>query len=275
MLTFQKNDVVTDPFPHIISPSVLDPSFYQALRKDFPSATTFDEQKQESGVKGSRTGQGFDIYRGDQRYDDLVKSSEAWREFDAFINSPRFVEKFLELFGDYLDEFGINCDISPDQYDRDNVEGREVLTPKETLGDSIQRLGRIFTGGRRSAENVGLFTRLDIHKALTGYAKAVHCDRPNRLCSLIIYFCDAEKAGLKGGDLTIHKHVENKKPTKYERHPKAEDAPVIATLRPKENLGVFFPCCNNSYHGVTAVETPGVERDYLYINISGDTKSLW
>ena len=122
---------------------------------------------------------------------------------------------------------------------------------------------------------MNLFTRLDIHKALQGYNKTVHCDRANRLASFVMYFVDAEKEGIEGGTLTIHKHRVQKKPQDYERHPKPEDAPVVGTLRPKENMGVIFTCNNNSYQGVEGMKSNGKERDYLYINISGDADTLW
>ena len=122
---------------------------------------------------------------------------------------------------------------------------------------------------------VELFTRLDIHKSTGGYAKPPHCDRPNRLCSLIVYFTDAEAIKMDGGDLLIFKHKQPKPVTEYERHPRPDDVNLVAQLRPKANLGVFFPCQNNSYHGVTPVLSKGLERDFLYINISGRPRTLW
>ena len=120
-----------------------------------------------------------------------------------------------------------------------------------------------------------MFTRLDIHKSRGGYAKVPHCDRPNRLASLIVYFTDAEQVGLEGGDLQIFAHKDKRKARDYERHPHPENVREVARLRPKENLGVFFPCQNNSYHGVTEVLSKEIDRDYLYINISARTRSLW
>ena len=181
---------------------------------------------------------------------------------------------FLNLFGELIEQSQIRARIDPSAYRRELVEGREGMTKNATFSDRMETVKRKLLPST-GKKDVTLFTRLDIHKALTGYSKAVHCDRPNRLCSFIVYFVDAEKIGLEGGDLTIHAHRQNKSAKNYERHPKPEDAPVVATLRPKENLGVLFPCCNNSYHGVTAVRSTGIERDYLYINISGDAKSLW
>ena len=127
----------------------------------------------------------------------------------------------------------------------------------------------------RQAAPVSLFTRLDIHRSVGGYAKPPHCDRPNRLCSLIVYFTDAQASGLEGGDLLVFKHTQAKPVSAYERHPRPEAVTQIASLRPAPNLGVFFPCQNNSYHGVTEVKSRGIERDFLYINISGRSRSLW
>lgn len=275
MLNVTAADVKTSPFPHVLSNQILDPDFYKALRADYPTAAIFEDQKSETGMTGSRTGQGFDIYRGDTAYDTLIKSSEAWAEFDAWINSVAFVDKFLELFGPHLDTFGCRAEILPEKYDRGIVEGREGMTVNPTASERIGSLMKSFMPRKKSIGAVDLFTRLDIHKALKGYEKKVHCDRANRLCSFVMYFVDAEKEGIKGGTLTLHEHREKKAPEDYERHPKEEDAPVIATVTPKENTGVIFTCNNNSYHGVTAMESNGAERDYLYINISGDTKALW
>ena len=268
------SDVKTDPFPHVVSEEFLDPDLYSRLRADYPTEAFFEDQKNATGLSGSRTGQGFDIYRGDMTYDRLIGKSDAWAEFDAWINSGAFVNAFIESFGPHLEEFGCRADIMTHKYDRGLVEGREGMTAKPTLHDRFNSLTRGFRGNRSLGE-VNLFTRLDIHKAMKGYNKAVHCDRPNRLCSLVLYFVDAEKEGIEGGTLTLHKHVQKKAMSDYERHPRPEDAPVVATLTPKENMGVWFACCNNSYHGVNAMVSNGKARDYLYINISGQGDSLW
>ena len=269
-----RSDVKTDPFPHVISEEFLNPELYSRLRADYPTEAFFEDQKNVTGLSGSRTGQGFDIYRGDMTYDRLIATSDAWAEFDAWINSTAFVDAFMECFGPHLEEFGCRADIQSTNYDRGLVERRESMTARPTLRDRYNSLMRGFRSNRSIGE-VNLFTRLDIHKAMKGYNKAVHCDRPNRLCSLVLYFVDAEKEGIEGGTLTLHKHVKKKAIMDYERHPRPEDAPVVATLTPKENMGVWFACCNNSYHGVNAMVSNGKARDYLYINISGQGNWLW
>lgn len=275
MLQMERSNVNSAPFPHAVKDGILPTELFRALRADFPSAQWFEEHNGETGGKGSRVGKGsgFDIYRGDSTYETLIKTSPAWAELDAYINSPAFIGKFLELFGDQLTELGCSASVTPDAYDREHIEPRDLLTEQKTVKDRIQAvLPKAFT---RSKKDVTLFTRLDIEKSMAGYAKPPHCDRPNRLCSLIIYFTDMKAKGIEGGELNIYALKTPKAPSAHPRHPRPEDVDVVATLTPKENLGVFFPCSNNSYHGVNAITTPGCERDFLYINISTDNASAW
>ncbi|MDG6079093.1 2OG-Fe(II) oxygenase [Erythrobacter litoralis] len=276
MLNISRNDVQQAPFPHVVKKGILDLDLYKALRADFPSQDHFAGQTEISGSTGSRVGQGtgFDIYRGDKTYDRLIVTSPAWKQFDDWINSPAFVEKFLDVFGPDLDALGCSIRIESDAYDRGLVEGREVLTEKATLSDKAKNLShRLFSRSNDSSGN--LFTRLDIERSIGGYAKPPHCDRQNRLCSLIVYFTDMEAEGIEGGDLSLFRHKEKVDPRAHERHPRPSDVEAVATLRPEQNLGVFFPCSNNSYHGVSALRSQSAARDFLYINISTDRHSAW
>ncbi|MDB5423962.1 MAG: hypothetical protein JWQ29_1378 [Phenylobacterium sp.] len=275
MLEITSADVVADPFPHVIKDGILPADLYNALRADFPTADIFGGQKSVHGTAGSRTGSGFDIYRGDSAYGALTKRSKAWAEFDGFINSERFADAFRTVFAEHMDKIGLRVRVAESHIDPAYVEPRETLTETATFGDRVAQAANTVLDPFRNPKPVDLFTRLDIHKSMSGYAKKPHCDRPNRLCSLIVYFMDADEAALDGGDLLIFKHNQAKPVEKYERHPHPENVTQIAQLRPKPNLGVFFPCQNNSYHGVTQVQSQGVERDFLYINISGRTSSLW
>lgn len=278
MLNLTKPDVATSPFPHAVKQGILPAEIFAALKADFPRAETFAEQHAESGGVGSRVGKdtGFDIYRGDDSYDRLIARSPAWAEFDAWINSPAFVEKFVELFGDQLDALGCSVIVDPAAYDRNLVEQREVLTDTQSMSEKARDLLKgIFGGDKGRKQQVRLFSRLDIERSIGGYFKPPHCDRKNRLCSLIIYFTDLEAEGIEGGELNIYALKEKREPAKHVRHPRAEDVDVVATLKPKENLGVFFPCSNNSYHGVNALKSQSAARDFLYINISTDSDTAW
>ena len=275
MLQITSADVVAKPFPHVVKDGILPADLYKALRADFPDAGVFKGQSSSHGQAGSRTGSGFDVYRGDAAFTELTGRSAAWREFAAYINSEAFADTFRSVFADHLDNIGLRVDVRGSHINPQYCEPREVLTETATLGDKVASAINTITDPFRGVHPTELFTRLDVHKSLGGYAKTAHCDRPNRLASLIVYFTDAEKVGLEGGDLLLFEHKEAKPVRKYERHPSADNVNQIGQLRPRENLGVFFPCQNNSYHGVTPVVGSSVARDFLYINISGRTASLW
>ena len=276
MLQVTAADVVAEPFPHVIHDAILPPALYARLRAAYPTSASFEASSGETLGQGSRSGvgTGFDIYRGDAAYDALVANSAAWSEFDSFINSAAFIAQFLDVFGGHLDNAGCSSNIAASELREAYIEPRARLTDKMTVGDRIADVRHKLLGGNRD-RGIDLFTRLDIQKAIGGYKKPPHCDRPNRLCSLIIYFTDAKASGIEGGNLQIYKHKLAKPVQKYNRHPAENDVDVVAELTPKENLGVWFPCSNNSYHGVTPVTTQGAERDFLYINISGNIANLW
>ena len=279
MLAISKADVIDTPFPHVVKESILPQDLFDALKSDFPSNEAFAEQDTRSGGVGSRAGAGtgFDIYRGDAAYDLLVAKSSAWQEFDAWINSAAFVEKFLDVFGDRIDDLGVKVAIDPARYDRSVIEPREVLrdrlTPVERLWSVI---GKIINPKPRSdSQRPSLFSRLDIEQSIGGYAKPPHCDRRNRVCSLIVYFTDLGRMDGVGGELNIYQHTYQKSASEHERHPKPDQVSVVQAIVPKENLGVFFPCSNNSYHGVNALRDQSVKRNFLYINISTSDVDAW
>jgi hypothetical protein len=275
MLNVTKRDVVPDPFPHVVKQDILPAELFEALRRDFPGGEVFEEQRSVNGDAGSRTGNGFDVYRGDPAFASLTGRSSAWREFDAYINSDAFLETFRSVFADHLDSIGLRIQLAGSTVNSGYFEPRGRLTETATPLDRAFGLGLSLLDGVSKPHPVSLFTRLDIHRGVKGYAKSPHCDRPNRLCSLIIYFTDSEAAGIQGGELMLFKHRESRTVRQYERHPHKEDVIKVAELSPKPNLGVFFPCQNNSYHGVTPITSEGIPRDFLYINISGRSRSLW
>jgi len=277
MLQVHAGDVVANPYPHVVSEAMIEPGLFARLKADFPDSSIFEKVSAETASVGSRAGKGtgFDVYRGDAAYDALISRSDAWREFDAWINSPQFVAKYQEVFGSFADAMDIKADIGESVYERDYIEPREMLTDDEGFGERMYRLANQAVGGLRGRRPVQLFSRLDITRSLGGYATPPHCDRPHRLCSLIVYFSDAEETGLQGGDLLVFKAKKAGPIRTASRHPAADDVEVVAQLRPKANMGVFFPCCNTSYHGVTAVTSQGIPRDFLYINISGKSAGLW
>lgn len=265
LIDVSQADVKVEPYPHIIKQGFLNADLYQALIREFPSDALFEKNSKIGGRAGR------DLYRGDPAYDELMQKSEAWQHFNSYINSPAYVEFTLDLFGGLLGKF--DCIVDPNKASFcDHLEGREVLADSSRLGALRSNLVQKLKG---AAGKDDLFVRLDLGQAAVGYGKSIHCDRPNRLTSMLIYFCDADEIKMEGGELIIHEHLEKKPYRKYERHPKEEDTREIMRFRPKHNLGIFFMCSNNSYHSATAVTAQSGYRNFAYISVSSKASTIW
>ena len=195
--------------------------------------------------------------------------SPAWREFFGYMNSPRFVELILGLFGPFLPQMG--CRVDPDRARFvDYVEPREALREAGPLKRALRRLTR----GEPDPNE--LFVRFDLAQGRTGYHKPIHCDLPNRLVSFVLYFCDSEEDGVKGGELGLHELLEPRPLASTPRYPRPEQTREVARLQPKDNLGVIFLCSNNSYHSVTPLEGgPDGRRNFIYMNVSSRAPRIW
>jgi hypothetical protein len=261
ILDLRPADVVVDPFPHVLKQQMLRPDFYARLEREFPADAVFDGRPT---LIGARTGR--DLFRGDRDFESFLDRAPAWREFHDYINSAAFLDLTLALFAPHFERFG--CRVAPDR-------ARLVEHTESRFGLWWQSAKARFLGLHSAADPGEIFVRFDIEQSNQGYSKPVHCDLPNRLVSLIVYFSDADEIGLDGGDLRIHQHRERKPPRDYERYPKAEATRVIQTLRPRRNLGMFFLCSNNSYHSVTAVDSIRDYRRFVYLNLSSRADSIW
>lgn len=269
-LIVTKKDVVLDPFPHIMASPFLDPSFYARLKAEFPRDEIFDQNT----ILGGRTGR--DLYAGDDLYESFMRESPAWSEFRQFIDSQDYVDWIIELFGDQLENCACRAKKQSIHYQR-WIEKREILaeTPgrlKRVVAKAKKRLGIEETNTGPPDE---MFVRLDIAQASTGYEKVVHCDRPNRLSSMLIYFTNKEDIEMEGGDFSVHRHRKDLPITKYDRHPPKQDVETVSTMSPKENLGGVFLCCNNSYHSASAVTKSNGYREFVYISVASRARSVW
>jgi hypothetical protein len=264
-LTMTAADVSTDPFPHVIKDGFLDADLYRRLEAEFPPVELFEA----AAGPGGRAG--LDLYQDDPQYEEMLAASPAWREFYEFINSQRYVDALLDLFGAHFATFDCRVDPAKARFSP-YVEPRQELAEKSRLGRKLNELQTALAPGKNVND---LFVRLDLALGSVGYGKPVHCDRPNRLSSMLIYFCDADDIEMDGGELLIHRHKQTKPYRDHERHPKAEDLAEIERLRAHPNRGVFFLSSNNSYHSATEVKAQRDYRRFVYISISSRAKRCW
>ena len=272
VLMVTPEDVVESPFPHVFKEPFVRPDLFARLKAEFPKDDYFDRNTSLGGRAGR------DLYPGDELYAELLRVSSAWREFAGFVDSQDFIDLTLDLFGAYLEKNGCMADADKIHYNQ-WVEGRELLAAKAT---KIQRAsGKLKSAlGMNRPKDDGLdpnevFVRMDIAQGEPGYEKVVHCDRPNRLTSMLIYFCNKQDIGMEGGDFRVHKHKTEKHIDQYERHPKPDATEIVAKFEPRENFGGMFIGCNNSYHSATAVTKSDRYRDFVYSSVASRSMSLW
>lgn len=266
-----KADVVVDPFPHCFKQPFVQPDLFKRLKEEFPSDDYFDRNTSHGGRAGR------DLYPGDDLYEELLGNSPAWREFSDFVDSQAYIDLTLDLFGDHLADFGCIAEADKIKYEQ-WVESRDVLAATTSKVSRIAGKFKSAVGIQEKSDGAdpnNMFVRMDIAQGEVGYEKPVHSDRPNRLTSMLIYFCDKHEIGMEGGDFRVHKHKEDKHVDDYERHPKPSDTDVIASFEPKENFGGMFIGCNNSYHSATAVTRSDHYRNFVYSSVASRAKKLW
>ena len=270
LLTVRKQDLVVDPYPHLFKKPFIRPDFFARLKAEFPADDLFDRNSSVGGRAGR------DLYPGDRLYDEFLASSKPWREFADYIDSPAYVDLVLDLFGPHLAEYGCLADPSRIRY-------QHWIESREELAEGTSRISRIAFRVRnalglhrdRHLDPNDVFVRMDLAQAAVGYGKSIHCDRPNRLISMLIYFSDKDDIGMQGGDLRVHRHKERKPMERYERHPRDSVTEVVAEIEPAENLGGMFIGCNNSYHSATEILRTRGYRDFVYTSVASRSHRLW
>jgi hypothetical protein len=222
-------DVQPQPFPHVKRHGFVAPDVYRALRDSFPTCPP------SSGPTG------FSLYWGDEEYERLLDREPAWRALFETFHSQAFIEWGVRQFASVWPAERCLIDVSKARY----VPYREDRVDKE----------------RRALREVAhepheLWVRMDIHQGRVGYARGVHRDHARRLVSMLVYLCDPEENGMRGGELRLHAPG-------WRRW---VQRPVIVT--PRENLMIAFPCTSTSWHSVPRIRSMTRPRNYVQVHIS-------
>lgn len=221
------------PFVHVINDQFIRPDLYQQLCDSFPTCPP-------------RIGPtGFALYWGDERYDRLVTTNDAWSRLFSTFQSQAFIDWCLEQFADVWQAENCGIDLSKARY----VQYREDRIDKEraTL---------------RKVEHApdDLWVRMDIHQGQIGYDRPIHLDHARRLLSMYVYICDPSENEMAGGDLLLHSDQKNSKPA--------------ARISPRHNLMVAFPSTIRSFHSVSKVTSQQAPRNYIQVHVSSSV-DIW
>lgn len=229
MFDAQAASVRSAPFPHVLADQWLDADLYERLRRSFPPCPP------NSGPTG------FTLFAGDPDYDRLIAEDEAWARFHGGFPSQAFIDYALAAFADTFEGRAL-ADLSNARY----VSYRESREDKERSG-----LARV---EHRPDE---LWVRVDIMQGRTGYYRHPHLDHRRRALSMLVYFCDADEAGMTGGDLILH----------------ARGGGAV-TIRPRHNRMVMFPCAAGSIHSVSKIRRQSAPRNFVQVILSSSV-DLW
>jgi hypothetical protein len=216
------------PFPHMLADDWLEPGLYRRLRDSFPHCPP------NSGPTG------FTLFWGDPDYDRLIAENEAWGAFFRSFHCQSFVDQVLAAFPEVFAEARV--DLSRARYS----PYRESRQDKE-----LPMLSDV------GAAPDDLWVRVDIMQGRHGYARLPHLDHRRRAASMLIYFCDSDEAGMKGGDLVLHGR-----------------GGETVTVRPRHNRMVLFPCAADSLHSVTPIRRQSAPRNFVQIIVSS-CADLW
>jgi hypothetical protein len=218
-----------EPFPHCLVDDWLDAYLYRGLCASFPTCPP------NSGPTG------YTLFWGDGDYDRLIASSGPWADFFRRVHCQEFIDFALGAFADVFAREA-TVDLSRARY-APYCESREDKQREQLAATALAP--------------DDLWVRLDIMQGRRGYSRIPHLDHRRRALSMLVYFCDADEAGMKGGDLVLHG---------------ARGA--ARTVRPRHNRMVMFPCTAASLHSVSRISRQSAPRNFVQVTVSSAV-DLW
>jgi hypothetical protein len=220
----KKEQIITQPYPHLVIEDALPATLYQQLLNEYPALTTIN--------KGAQ-------FASNQRFSlsapDIInnpKISANWQELVRWHSSAEFFQQAIKLFDDHIKA------IYPDFE-------KQIGTIK------LLRTG-IRNGDDREQVDVMLDAQICINTpvvAKPSSVRRVHVDLPNKLLVGLYYLRDSADSST-GGDLEIcrfkYHHYRFNKASVDDR-----DIEVVKTIRYRANTLVMFINSIDSLHGVS------------------------
>lgn len=185
---------------------------------------------------------GFSVFQDDPTFAALLERVPAWRALFERTQSQAFVDHVLAQFPSVCGA-GTSVDLA----------GARFAAHVESRADKERR--HLPPTGLAPDD---LWVRFDILQGNVGYKRAPHTDHRRRAASMLIYFCDAAENEMLGGDLVLHD----------------ADGREAATVRPRHNRMVLFPCHNASVHSVSTILAQSAPRNFVQITVSSSV-DLW
>jgi len=260
--------VRSDPFPHLVTKQMLEPAAFEALRREFPPTDIFEANRRHAFRDGRASR--INLGRGDPLFDEFLSTSPAWRAFVDETNSPAFITRVYELFGEALESHGSRLAAKPYEF-----HGHVERPPTNLVYKACSKfhLVEAFDRFRAALDGNKLCVEFDIAWARNGYSTEAHVDNRNKLAAFVLYFGNI---GGSGGDFQVLKLKQPTPLSQCTRYPTDGELEVVNTLKPQPNLGVLFLNCNNAYHAVTPLDGSDRPREFIYVSIASRyTAPIW
>jgi hypothetical protein len=268
MLRLDTSLLRLEPYPHLISDEMLEPGAFEALRKAFPDTSIFEANRRHTLAAGRASR--INLGRGDPLFDRFLSECPVWRAFFEEMNSPAFIARVYELFGDALATHQSRLHAQPYQF------YEHVTRPPTNLAyRALNRLGAIeaFDRLRAAFDSNKLCLDFDIAWARNGYATEAHTDNRNKLIAMLIYFGET---GGSGGEFQVLKLKHPQPLSQCRRYPSDAELDVVTTLAAKPNRGLILLNCNNAYHAVTPLVGSDRPRQFMYLSVGSRYKApIW
>jgi len=228
------------PSPHIYLHQLLPAQIYQQIK--FPDIP----------VRGmGRSGR--DLFVGEPGWAEAT-SSVGFQELNALFTSAEFVAWVLSVFEADLVRY--HC-----RARADSVRLIPYLEDREALDSAPDVLDE-------TADPSEVFTRFDYTIGGASYTSYAHLDSPRRIVGGVLFFSDAEKDQIDGGEFTLYQDL-------LFRDDRLPHWPHASKKIPvKDNTGVLFLNCNRAFHGPSAIRSMKGARKWIYYSISSRNR-VW
>lgn len=230
-----RDDLVLEPYPHIVKEDCLPASYYAELLRSYPSDEMITDLYKRHAIcppalrgEGLRQNTRYDV-SASQVMETCEQFPEIWTEFVRYHSSPEFFAQVVRVIGPEI------------------VRTYPFL--EERLG---KRVSDLTTGIRfRSKADVSLDCQIGINTPPTTMSavRGPHADAPVELFAILLYLKD-QADERTGGDLAIYRWRDPNVRRFVGAEVEEADVELVKTVTYRPNTMVMFLNSDDALHGV-------------------------
>ncbi len=273
-----RDDVIMEPFPHIVIKNALDDEIYEDMSRNFPLLNHKRKEGDDEKVEMEQMAE----YGMNLIGQNLV--NETWQKFINYQLSDAFFKDFVDVFGPAIQQAFPN----QEEYFGKRLEELSAGPRPSSSRDALNSRGNVM-GNKMELGHVpdtGFDCALDMATVVTYTRPEIpvrgpHLDRPNKLFAMLFYFKDPRDTS-EGGDLVLHKVKDDrayrKKDVVYTSNSRSFDEETTeeinrATYGP--NTLALFINTRKAIHSATIRPNVKYPRRHVYMHGDLAPRSLY